>query len=69
MSESTGKAELLATRARRAAASTGATVRRTGRGLRAKAYGRLVELHDQLHAEADAAALAGTGGPESDSSV
>ena len=50
-----GKTDVLATRAKRAAASTGATVRRTGRGIRAKAYGKIVELHERLHAEAEEA--------------
>jgi hypothetical protein len=53
-----GKGDVPTTRARRAAASTGATVRRTGRGIRAKAYGKLVEVHERMHAEAEAAAAA-----------
>jgi hypothetical protein len=58
MSEN-GKTDVLATRAKRAAASTGATVRRTGRGIRAKAYGKIVELHERLHAEAEETDQAG----------
>jgi len=54
MSEN-GRTDVLATRARRAAANTGATVRRTSRGIRAKAYGKIVELHERLHAEAEQA--------------
>ena len=61
-----GKTDVLATRARRAAASTGATVRRTGRGIRAKAYGKIVELHERLHAEAEAEAEAAAGAAAAD---
>ena len=61
MSEN-GKTDVLATRAKRAAASTGATVRRTGRGIRAKAYGKIVELHERLHAEAEETDVPGAAG-------